>query len=193
MIKMNSKLIVSKNFKTFIGTIPILNAHLYNNGISLTVSKNQLLNVIFILKNHTNFQYKILSCISCVDYINKKRRFKIIYELLSVKYNTRLKIKIFSDEITPVESITKIFFAANWYESEIWDMFGLFFQNHTNLTRLLTDYGFEGYPLRKDFPLSGFTEVSYDFIKKQVLNNKIELSQEFKAFKFSSPWENIKL
>lgn len=185
--------LIKKNFKTFINILPVLNAHLYNNCISFTISKNQLLKTLFLLKNHTNFQFKMLSCISCVDYVNKKRRFKIVYELLSVRYNTRIKIKIFSDEIDPIESTTNIFSAASWYESEIWDMFGVFFQNHNNLTRLLTDYGFEGYPLRKDFPLSGFTEVSYDFTKKQVLNNKIELSQELKTFKFTSPWEDIKI
>lgn len=192
-LKMRNKFI-SKNLQTFLKTLPILSAHVYSNSsVSLTVSEKRLLSSIFILKNHANFQFKILSCISGVDYPNKKRRFKIVYELLSVRYNTRLTLKVFSDEITPVSSLTSIFPAAGWYESEIWDMFGVFFINHSNLTRLLTDYGFEGYPLRKDFPLSGFTEVSYDFIKKQVLKNKIELSQELKTFKFSSPWEEIKL
>lgn len=183
----------SKNLKTFFKLTPILNAHVYTKSISLTVSKDHLLNTLFLLKNHTNFQFKMLSCIAGVDYPNKKRRFKIVYDLLSVRYNVRIRLKVFSDEITPIDSATKIFSAAGWYESEIWDMFGVFFRDHPNLTRLLTDYGFEGYPLRKDFPLSGFTEVSYDFIKKQVLNNKIELSQEFKTFKFSSPWENISI
>ena len=188
---MKNKLIV-KNFRTFTNIIPLINAHIYNNNhISLTIKKKNILNTIKILKNHSNFQFKILSCVSGVDYPNYKRRFKIVYELLSVRYNTRLKIKVFSDELSPIESISSIFPASCWYESEIWDMFGVFFQNHTNLTRLLTDYGFEGYPLRKDFPLSGFTEVSYDYTKKQVLNNKIELSQEFKTFKFQSPWETL--
>ena len=184
---------ISNNLKTFFKLAPILNAHVYNKCISITVAKSQLLNTIFLFKNHTNFQFKMLSCISGVDYPNKKRRFKVVYDLLSVKYNIRIRVKVFSDEITPIDSLTKIFPAAGWYESEIWDMFGVFFKDHPNLTRLLTDYGFEGYPLRKDFPLSGFTEVSYDFTKKQVLNSKIELSQEFKTFKFSSPWETISI
>jgi NADH:ubiquinone oxidoreductase subunit C len=113
--------------------------------------------------------------------------------LLSVKYNVRIRVKILTHELSPVKSIEKLFSAANWYESEIWDMFGVFFSNHTHLTRLLTDYGFEGYPLRKDFPLSGFVETSYDYSKKRVLNEKIELCQEYRTFKFSSPWEILEL
>jgi NADH:ubiquinone oxidoreductase subunit C len=93
----------------------------------------------------------------------------------------------------PIESCGNIFETAHWYESEIWDMFGIFFSNHLNLTRLLTDYGFEGYPLRKDFPLSGFIETSYDYTKKRVANEPVELSQEYRAFKFSSPWETLEL
>ena len=113
--------------------------------------------------------------------------------MLSVRYNTRLRVKIFVNELTPIKSIHLVYPASGWYESEIWDMFGVFFTNHTNLTRLLTDYGFEGYPLRKDFPLSGFIETSYDYAKKQVLNSKIELSQEYKTFNFKSPWEELKI
>ena len=185
--------LIPTNTKTFFKILPILNIHLYNNDISLTVQKKHLLNVVRVLKNHNNFQFKILSCISGIDYPGSKRRFKLVYEMLSLRYNIRLRLKTLSDEISPVDSISTVFPAAGWYESEIWDMFGVFFQNHSNLTRLLTDYGFEGYPLRKDFPLSGFTEVSYDYVKKQVLNNKIELSQELKTFKFQSPWEGLKV
>jgi NADH-quinone oxidoreductase subunit C len=93
----------------------------------------------------------------------------------------------------PVESSCSVFSAARWYESETWDMYGIFFNNHVNLTRLLTDYGFEGYPLRKDFPLSGFVESSYDYTRKRVANERVELSQEYRAFKFTSPWETLKL
>ena len=102
-------------------------------------------------------------------------------------------MKVLTDELTPVESCCKIFPAAGWYESETWDMYGIFFANHGNLTRLLTDYGFEGYPLRKDFPLSGFVESSYDYTRKRVTNERVELSQEYRAFKFTSPWETLEL
>ena len=93
----------------------------------------------------------------------------------------------------PVESVSNLFSAANWYECEIWDMFGVFFSNHPNLVRLLTDYGFEGYPLRKDFPLSGFVESSYDYTRKRVSSERVELSQEYRSFKFTSPWETVEL
>ena len=98
-----------------------------------------------------------------------------------------------TDELMPIESCESIFPAAAWYESETWDMFGIFFSNHSNLTRLLTDYGFEGYPLRKDFPLSGFIETSYDYTRKRVSNERVELSQEYRVFKFTSPWETLEL
>jgi NADH/F420H2 dehydrogenase subunit C len=134
-----------------------------------------------------------LTCISGVDYPSNKFRFKVVYDLLSVKYNTRIRVKVLTDELTPLESCGSVFAAANWYESETWDMYGIFFTNHLNLTRLLTDYGFEGYPLRKDFPLSGFVEASYDYTRKRVTNERIELSQEYRSFKFSSPWETLEL
>ena len=189
---MTNKLI-KENLKTTIRKLPVVNVHFYKGIISITVPVKHITTTLLILKNHINFQFKILSCISGVDYPNKKNRFKIVYELLSVRYNTRLRVKIFVNELTPIKSIHLVYPASGWYESEIWDMFGVFFTNHTNLTRLLTDYGFEGYPLRKDFPLSGFIETSYDYAKKQVLNSKIELSQEYKTFNFKSPWEELKI
>lgn len=185
--------LTEKHLKNLLFMLPIQNVQVYNGEINLTIPNEFTAIVLKFLKNHTNTQYKVLSCISCVDYPNKKNRFKLVYELLSIKYNSRLRISILTNELDPVNSASKVFCAANWYESEIWDMFGVFFQNHPNLTRLLTDYGFEGYPLRKDFPLSGFVETSYDFTKKQVLNNKLELSQEYKNLNFNSPWEIIKI
>ena len=101
------------------------------------------------------FQFKVLTCISGVDYPMNKYRFQIVYELLSVRYNFRIRVKTFTHELLSIKSCEKVFSAANWYECEIWDLFGVFFKNHSNLKRILTDYGFEGYPLRKDFPLSG--------------------------------------
>jgi NADH:ubiquinone oxidoreductase subunit C len=102
-------------------------------------------------------------------------------------------VKVLTNELAPIESCECIYAAAGWYESETWDMYGIFFSNHTNLTRLLTDYGFEGYPLRKDFPLSGFVEASYDYTRKRVTNERVELSQEYRSFKFTSPWETLEL
>lgn len=188
-----SNLFIVENLKKLTKLLPILKIQIYQKEISLIIDKNYLLTVLFFLKTHINYQFKILSCISGVDYPSNKHRFKIVYDLLSVKYNSRIRVKILTDELTPIESCGNIFAAAQWYESEIWDMFGVFFSNHSNLTRLLTDYGFEGYPLRKDFPLSGFIETSYDYTRKRVANERVELSQEYRVFKFTSPWETLEL
>ena len=185
--------LIRNNLQLMAKIIPTSYICLQKDTLSLTVTREDIVTVLTILKKHSNFQYKTLSCISGSDTISKKDRFKIIYELLSLSYNSRIRIITFTSELEPVSSSVVIFPASGWYESEIWDMFGVFFQNHLNLTRLLTDYGFEGYPLRKDFPLSGFVEASYDFTKRQVLNSKLELSQEYKNLKFDSPWENIKI
>lgn len=170
--------------------LPILQINKFNkNFISLTVHRSKIVPTLNFLKNNVSFQFKILSCISGVDYPDKKTRFKIVYELLSLRFNNRIRVYTYCDELTSLSSSAEVFKAASWYESEIWDMFGVFFAKHPNLTRILTDYGFEGYPLRKDFPLSGFVESGYDYTKKQVLNTKLELSQEFKNFEFESPWK----
>lgn len=188
-----NNLFIAENLKTIVKLLPILKIQIHHKDICLIVKKEHLINVLFFLKNHTKYQFKMLTCISGVDYPSEKYRFKVVYELLSVRFNIRLRVKVFTHELMPIPSVEKVYLAAGWYESEIWDMFGIFFNNHTNLTRLLTDYGFEGYPLRKDFPLSGFVEASYDYTRKRVSNERVELSQEFRAFKFSSPWETLEL
>lgn len=188
-----NNLFIAENLKRITKVLPILKIQIYQKEISIVVKRDHLLLVLFFLKNHIKYQFKILTCISGVDYPSNKYRFKVVYELLSVRYNTRLRIKVLTDELMPIESCGRIFAAAGWYESEIWDMFGVFFSNHSNLTRLLTDYGFEGYPLRKDFPLSGFIETSYDYTRKRVANERVELSQEYRVFKFTSPWETLEL
>jgi NADH/F420H2 dehydrogenase subunit C len=152
-----------------------------------------LVSLLTFLKDHTNSQYKMLVDITAVDFPENEERFEVVYFLLSVKYNSRIIIKVAINEIAPVPSIEKIFPNAGWYERETWDMFGIFFQENKDLRRILTDYGFEGYPLRKDFPLSGFVEASYDYSRKRVTNERVELSQEYRAFKFTSPWDNLEL
>ena len=188
-----NNLFIAENLKVITKVLPILKIQIHQKEISLIVKRNHLIPVLTFLKNHFKYQFKILTCISGVDYPANKYRFKVVYELLSVRYNIRLRVKVLTDELSPIESCRSIFAAAGWYESEIWDLFGIFFINHTNLTRLLTDYGFEGYPLRKDFPLSGFVEASYDYTRKRVVNDRVELSQEYRAFKFTSPWETLEL
>lgn len=143
------------------------------------------------LKNHINTQFKVLIDVTAVDYPSRALRFEIVYNLLSISYNARIRIKTCIDETTPVASVTELYSSAGWWEREVWDMFGIFFSNHPDLRRILTDYGFQGHPLRKDFPLTGFVEVRYDDSEKRVINEPVEITQEFRYFDFSSPWEQI--
>jgi NADH dehydrogenase (ubiquinone) Fe-S protein 3 len=168
--------------------LPIINFTIYKNELNLYIPFNKLSPIIFFFKNHTNCQFKILSDLCVVDYITKNERFEIIYNLLSVRFNSRIKIKVLITELQPINSLVKIYKAANWWEREAWDMFGIFFTNHPDLRRILTDYGFEGHPLRKDFPLNGFLEVYYNELKKRVVYEPINLAQSYRLFEFNSPW-----
>ena len=138
-----------------------------------------------------NSQYKVLMDVTAIDYPTRNLRFEVVYNLLSIEYNSRIRIKTCIDEITPVSSSTPLFSSAGWWEREVWDMFGIFFTGHPDLRRILTDYGFQGHPMRKDFPLTGYTEVRYDDSEKRVITESLELSQEFRYFDFSSPWDQI--
>lgn len=178
--------------ENIIKVLPIVRFEVYNKENCFLIQTNLLIEILTILKNHFNYQYKTLTCISGVDYPENLYRFQLVYELLSVKFNSRIRIKVLTSELIPVKSIGKVFSGASWWESEIWDMYGVFFLDHNNLTRLLTDYGFQGYPLRKDFPLSGFTELRYNPIKNRVVYENIELAQEYRTFEYLSPWENYK-
>lgn len=146
---------------------------------------------LMFLRNHQASQFLCLTDIAGVDVPSKPFRFEVVYNLLSLRYNSRIRVKTYTDELTPIPSICNIFVAADWYEREIWDMFGVFFSGHPNLRRILTDYGFEGHPLRKDFPLSGYTEVRYDDEMKRVVIEPLELTQEFRKFELSAPWEQF--
>ena len=150
-----------------------------------------LLPFLTFLKNHTNTQFKMLIDITAVDYPSRSSRFEVLYQLLSIHYNARIRVKTKVDELTPIESVSSLFPSANWFERETWDMFGICFLNHPDLRRILTDYGFEGHPLRKDFPVSGYVEFRYDDSKKRVISEPVELAQEFRYFDFASPWELI--
>ena len=176
--------------KDLIKILPVVKLELYQKESSLLIQTNLIMEVLTVLKNHFKYQFKILTCISGVDHPGNLYRFQIVYELLSIKFNSRVRVKILLDELTPVTSVEKIYWAASWWECEIWDMFGVFFYDQNNLTRLLTDYGFQGYPLRKDFPLSGFTEARYNSIKGRVVYESLELAQEYRTFEYLSPWEN---
>jgi NADH dehydrogenase (ubiquinone) Fe-S protein 3 len=135
---------------------------------------------------------KILVDITAIDYpySQKQKRFEVVYHVLSIKYANRIRIKTLVNEISSIQSIEKIFSAANWFEREVWDLFGIFFSNHSDLRRILTDYGFEGHPLRKDFPLTGYIEARYCESEKRVVLEPIEMTQDFRFFEFANPWKS---
>lgn len=159
--------------------------------LELLIVPEGVLPVLQFLKDHHSAQFVNLVDIAGMDVPSRPYRFEIIYNLLSLRYNSRIRVKTFTDELTPIDSANDIFKAANWYEREIWDMFGVYFSNHPDLRRILTDYGFEGHPFRKDFPLSGFVEVRYDDEKRRVVCEPIELAQEFRKFQLETPWEQF--
>ena len=160
--------------------------------ITIYTTPDNLVPLMTFLKSHVSCQYEMLLDITAVDYPEREKRFEVVYILSSVKYNSRMIVKVLVDEITPIPTVEKIYPSGGWYERETWDMFGIFFQENGDLRRILTDYGFEGYPLRKDFPQSGFVEVRYDDTQRRVVVEPLEMTQEFRLFDFSSPWEKLK-
>lgn len=174
-------------FNFFIKEIKII-----NNELSFILNDpNKLKIILLFLKNHYKFQFKELIDICTVDYCYKNidYRFQLNYFLLSLKYKIRLKIKIYLNLPTIINSSITLYSSSNWLERENWDLFGIFFVNHTDLRRILTDYGFDGFPFRKDFPLSGYIELRFDDEKKIVVYEKLELMQEFRFFDFVTPWD----
>ena len=159
----------------------------------LNLKQSLLIKTLKILKDNENLKFNQFIDLTAVDYPNKKNRFEMVYIFLSIEFNLRIIIKFFINENDSVESITNLFPAANWYEREVWDLFGIAFNNHPDLRRLLTDYGFIGHPLRKDFPLSGNVEVKYDLNEKKVVYEPIKLTQSFREFDFESPWKGEKI
>ncbi|XP_045133144.1 NADH dehydrogenase [ubiquinone] iron-sulfur protein 3, mitochondrial-like [Portunus trituberculatus] len=161
------------------------------NELEVLIPPEGVVPVISFLKDHTNSQFTSLADLCGVDMPTRAYRFEVVYNLLSLRYNSRIRVKTYTDELTPVESITDVFKGANWYEREVWDMYGVFFANHPDLRRILTDYGFEGHPFRKDFPLTGYVECRYDDEVKRVVVEPVELAQEYRKFDLSAPWEQF--
>ena len=157
--------------------------------INVTVSRDNLLDVVRFLKEDSGTQFVSIIDVCGVDYPERPERFDVVYHLMSPQQNTRIRVKVATDEKTPLASITPIFPGADWFEREAYDMYGILFSGHPDLRRILTDYGFDGYPLRKDFPLTGYVEVRYDEELKRVIYEPVELRQEFRNFDFLSPWE----
>ena len=157
--------------------------------LTLNVSVSSVLKVLTFLRDDVQCQFVNLTDISGVDYPQREKRFDVVYQLMSPRQNLRIRVKLQADEDTMVPSATPVFVGAEWYEREAYDMYGILFSGHPDLRRILTDYGFEGHPLRKDFPLTGFVEVRYSDELKRVIYEPVELRQEFRNFDFLSPWE----
>ena len=150
---------------------------------------DKLFETLVLLKNTETLNFSQLTDLTAVDYPDRLKRFELVYQLLSMENNKRVRIICSIDDGQIVPSVTSIYKSAEWPEREVWDMYGLFFSDHPDLRRLLTDYGFEGHPLRKDFPLTGYVEVRYDDIEKRVAYQPVQLTQEYRDFDFLSPWE----
>ncbi|WNJ93227.1 NADH-quinone oxidoreductase subunit C [Bosea sp. 685] len=157
--------------------------------LTINAEAASIVQVLKVLRDDPRFRFVNFTDIAGADYIEREKRFDVVYHLLSPRHNHRVRVKIQTDEATPVPSVIEIFPAANWYEREAYDFYGILFSGHPDLRRILTDYGFEGYPLRKDFPLTGFVEVRYDDEQKRVVYEPVKLNQEFRNFDFLSPWE----
>ncbi len=170
----------------------IKNSEISYDELLLETNEEDLKDVILFLKLNENCKFKQLVDIAGVDYPDDEKRFQIVYLLLSHEFNLRVKIMIRIDENQSINSITKIFPSANWMEREVFDMYGIKFKSHPDLRRILTDYGFKGHPLRKDFPLTGFNEVRYSEKDKKVIYEPVKLEQNYRNFDFESPWEGTK-
>ena len=157
--------------------------------MTLTAEAARIVDVLTFLRDDPACQFFCFTDLSGADYPEREKRFEIIYQLLSPKLNQRVRVTIATDETTPVPSTVSVFPAADWYEREVYDFFGVLFDGHPDLRRILTDYGFDGHPLRKDFPMTGFVEVRYDDEEKRVRYDPVRLTQEFRQFDFLSPWE----
>jgi NADH/F420H2 dehydrogenase subunit C len=179
---------IIKHFEEIKKFLPILAYQRFHDEITIVVSVDKLLFCLNFLKYHIGYQYQLLTCVSGVDFLGKNYRFSVVYDLLSLTYSSRIRVKVFVNEITSVPSCVDIFINANWWEREVWDLYGIYFDNHPDLRRILTDYGFEGHPMRKDFPLSGYVELRYNESKKRIVVEPLELTQEFRSFVFETPW-----
>jgi len=155
--------------------------------LTLVAPRERIVEVLTTLRDQFGFQQLLDLC--GVDYPDRKERFEVVYHLLSMTRNARLRVKVSTDETQPVPSVISAYPAANWFEREAYDMYGMLFSGHPDMRRLLTDYGFEGHPLRKDFPMTGYVEVRYDEEQRRVVYEPVKLTQEFRTFDFLSPWE----
>ena len=157
--------------------------------LAVSVRSDAIVKVLTFLRDDVHCQFKVLMDVCGVDYPDREERFDVVYNLLSMTHNQRVRVKVRTADKKPVPSVVSVFKSANWWEREAWDLFGIYFSGHPDLRRILTDYGFEGHPLRKDFPLSGYVEIRYDDEQKRVVYEPVKMTQDFRSFDFVSPWE----
>jgi NADH-quinone oxidoreductase subunit C len=169
----------------------VAKAEILAGELVLWTSPASLPALLQFLRDDERCRFRLLIDICGVDYPERAQRFEVVYNLLSIHQNRRIRVKVAADESTAVPSATGLFSAAGWFEREAWDLFGIYFSDNADLRRLLTDYGFEGHPMRKDFPLTGYVEVRYDEEQKRVVYDKVRLTQDFRSFDFMSPWEGM--
>ena len=179
---------LAKYIETNLGD-SLLSIEWEKDELVLRTQRQTLITVMAFLKDDSKCLFKTLVDLCGVDYPEDEDRLEVVYNLLSLKRNMRIRVKVRTDTASAVPSLSNLFLSAEWNEREAWDMYGIFFSDHPDLRRLLTDYGFEGHPLRKDFPLTGYVEVRYDDEQKRVVYDPVKLTQEFRTFDFLSPWE----
>ena len=167
----------------------VIRAEIVRDELGVDVQAAAIRRILSWLRDEPSALFQELVDLCGVDYPDRPERFDVVYHLLSIKHNQRVRVRLATDEDTPVPSVTAVFPTAGWFEREAWDMYGVLFAEHDDLRRLLTDYGFEGHPLRKDFPLTGYVEVRYDEEQKRVVYEPVELKQDWRTFDFLSPWE----
>jgi NADH-quinone oxidoreductase subunit C len=169
----------------------VLSSEVVRGELVVWVKRPSVVRVLTVLRDDPKLSFTQLLDVCGTDYPQRPERFEVVYHLLSMNRNVRIRIKLAAAEETPVPSVAGVFPCADWLEREVWDMYGVFFSDHPDLRRILTDYGFEGHPLRKDFPLTGYVEVRYDEGQKRVIYEPVKLAQDFRTFDFLSPWEGI--
>jgi len=170
----------------------VAGAQVVRDEMIVTVRRETIVEVLIALRDDPRFAFSQLSDICGVDFPDRAERFEIVYNLLSMTRNQRVRVKVMASEDTSVPSVCAVHPCANWLEREVWDMYGVYFTDHPDLRRILTDYGFEGHPQRKDFPLTGYVEVRYDENQKRVVYEPVKLTQDFRSFDFLSPWEGMR-
>lgn len=189
---MNNKLEQQAQYikKTFSGSVAI--PTIQNDNLIIYVDKSEIISFLEFLKTDNNLSFKLLLDVFGADFLGvRSPRFEVIYNLLSLKVNNRITVKVAIEDQISIPTASKIFSTAGWFEREVFDMYGIIFDGHNDLRRILTDYGFEGHPLRKDFPLTGYKEVRYDETQKKVIYEPVKLMQEFRNFDFESPWDGV--